>query len=259
MSRLLTIQNQFQNYLLNDEANFKNLIISTEKVSAETRLAIYHNAYRLRLIEALESNYPVLNMYLGTDIFEKIASEYIDQYPSYYRSIRWFGDCLATFLNGHQEYQSFPYLSELAAFEWMQTLVFDAADSAILQIEEMTKIPPASWMTMRLRPHPSLHKINLSWNIVAIWQAITENETLPEPVESSSPVPWILWRRDFMNRFSSLPEDESWALDMILKDCSFGEICEGLCQWVSEDEAGPHAAALLKVWIQSGLLAEVIV
>jgi hypothetical protein len=44
----------------------------------------------------------------------------------------------------------------------------------------------------------------------------------------------------------------------MLCERSFGDICEGLCQWVSEEEAGQRAASLLKTWIQLGLLAEVV-
>lgn len=257
MSDLLNLQDKFHHYLLKGHVEFQKLIVSTEKVPAETRLAIYSNAYRFRLLEALASNYSVLSVYLGEEIFKKMAFDYIDQYPSHYRSIRWFGDQLANFLNNHHEYNEFPYLSELAQFEWSMTLVFDAADSAILQIEEIAHIPPESWINMRLRAHPSTHRINLSWNVVQIWEAILEGQSPPESVQNPSQIPWILWRRDLINRFSSLTEDEAWAIDAVLKELTFGEICEGLCQWVEEQDAGMHAASLLKGWIQSGLLAEV--
>lgn len=257
MSDLLNLQDKFQHYLLQGHVDFQKLIISTEKVSIETRLSIYSNAYQSRLVEALASNYPILHIYLGQEIFEKIACDYINQFPSHYRSIRWFGDQLAQFLNGHLEYKKFPYLSELAQFEWAQTLVFDAADSAILQVEEVAQIPPESWMDLRFTPHPSVHRINLSWNVVQIWQSISDDQKPDEPAQNSSIVSWVLWRRDLINRFCSLTEAESWAIDAILQKLTFGEICEGLCQWFDDQDAGVQAASLLKGWIQSGLLTEV--
>jgi hypothetical protein len=257
MSELFNLQDEFQHYLLQGDNDFSKHIISTEKISIETRLNIYRNAYRARLVEALTSNYPILYAYLGHENFERIVNDYINQFPSHYRSIRWFGDQLSHFLTEHPETKALPYLAELAQFEWIQTLVFDAADHPILQIETVAHIPPESWMNMRFIPHPSVHRINFTWNIVQIWQAFSDQQKVDEPVKHSAPIPWILWRRDLINRFYSLTTEESWAIDAVLQHLTFGELCEGLCQWFNEEDAGIQAASLLKGWIQSGLLADV--
>lgn len=257
MSVLACIQDKFQQYLLRDNMDFQEQIVSTTKVPAEIRLAIYSNAYQSRLVEALSSNYPVLKTYLGEEIFEKISRDYIDQFPSHYRSIRWFGDQLAHFIKEHQACKEFPYLSELAQFEWAQTLVFDAADRDTLHIGEVTTISPESWMSMRLRAHPSVHRINLLWNVVQIWQSISSGQNPDEPIQNSSTIAWVLWRQDLINSFSSLTEYEAWGIDAVLNELTFGEICEGLCQWVNEQDAGQHAASLLKGWILSGLITEI--
>lgn len=256
MNNLFNSQNKFQNYLLHGHEEFQKLIVSTVKVPAEIRLAIYSNAYRSRLVEALESNYPNLSAYVGDEIFEQMANDYLDQHPSRFRSIRWFGDQFAHFLNVHNEYKDYPYLSELAKFEWTQTLVFDAADSTVIKIEEIAKISPEHWNNMRFDFHPSVHRLNLSWNVVQIWQAISDNQSPDEPVQQPA-VPWMLWRRELVNQFCSLSESEAWAMDAIRNKSIFGEICEGLCKWVDKQEAAMQAASLLKGWIQAGLLSTV--
>lgn len=257
MNNLLILQNQFQSYLLQNHPDIKKMVVSSKKISADMRLAIYSNAYQTRLIEALISNYPILNAYLGTDIFNKIACDYIDEYPSCNRSIRWFGDKLPGYLNEHQDYRKFEYLAELAEFEWKQTLVFDAADSSVLQIDELAQIAPELWQNMRFHLHPTVHRINLSWNIVQIWQAISDNIAPEEPIKTSSPIFWVMWRRELINRFCSISIEEAWAIDAILNGLSFGDICEKSCEWVGEEKAGMYAASLLKGWVQSGLIAGV--
>ena len=257
MSELQRLQNQFQDYLLNSNPLFQNSIVNTKKVPAETRLAIYNNAYRSRLIDALAANYPVLQTYLGGEQFEELGQAYLSAYPSSFRSIRWFGNQLANFLNEHPDYNAFPYLAELAQFEWTLTLVFDAADNTTLQMEDMGKIPPDAWIDMRLQAHPSVHRLHLSWNVVPIWQAISDDKIPPDPIQYPIPIHWILWRKEFTNHFCSLTEDEAWAIDALLKASTFSEICEGLCQWIDEEEAGLRAASLLKGWISEGLIANV--
>jgi len=257
MSTLRHLQNNFQAYLVKGKTAIEKNIVGTEKVSVATRLGIYGHAYCARLIDALADNYPVLRTYLGQEWFEEMAQAYLVKYPSTYRSIRWFGEDLEKFLTNEKEYQVQPYLAEIAAFEWKLSLVFDAADSETLRQEDLAKIAPEQWMDLRFRPHPSLHRIDLSWNVVPIWQALNEENPPPDPQKSATKVPYVLWRRDLINRFSSVPADEAWALDAILKGLDFGEICEGLCEWVAEEEAGLRMASLLKGWIQSGLLASV--
>lgn len=258
MNGLRHLQNKFQAYLLQSNSAFQNHIVTTGKVSAETRLAIYANAYRSRLIEALAANYPILQVYLGCEQFKELGQAYLSACPSSYRSIRWFGDKLAHFLCENSPYKEIPYLGELAQFEWTLTLVFDAADSKILQVEEMGSIPPDAWITMRLQAHPSIHRLNLTWNVVQIWQCISDDKTPPEPLQNPAPIHWVLWRKELMNQFCSLANDETWALDAILSGSTFSDICEGLCQWIDEEEAGLRAASLLKGWISEGLIAEVI-
>ena len=44
-------------------------------------LAIYQRAYTARLLECLRADYPVLRQYLGTQLFDHFATEYIQAFP----------------------------------------------------------------------------------------------------------------------------------------------------------------------------------
>ena len=61
-------------------------------------LDIYRNAYRVRLIEALNETYPVLHAVLGDDDFATLGEEFVAAHPSVHRSIRWYGSELSDFL-----------------------------------------------------------------------------------------------------------------------------------------------------------------
>src|SRR5690348_15127611 len=104
MNHLMNLQNKFQSYLITADCDINVEIEETKKVSAETRLGIYRDAYRFRLIDALASNYPILQKYLGDDAFQELALLYIDAHPSLFRSIRWFGNQLENFLRKHEKY-----------------------------------------------------------------------------------------------------------------------------------------------------------
>jgi len=257
MKDLLTLQNKFQEHLLHSQNDIFNYIVSTEKVPIDIRLSIYSHAYRSRLLEALATNYPIMQVYLGHEQFEELGNAYIDRYPSHFRSIRWFGDQLENFLRENTPYSDFPYLSELAKVEWTMTLVFDAANSDVVKLEHLGSISPECWIDMRLLVHPSAHLISLSWNVVPIWQALSKDESPCELLQSDMPIPWIFWRSNLINQYCSLTNDEASALDAMLKGNTFGDVCEVLCQFVDEKEVAMRAASLLKGWISAGLIAEI--
>jgi hypothetical protein len=70
------------------------------------------------------------------------------------------------------------------------------------------------------------------------------------------PVSWAIWRKRHSPFFRSLEDDEAWALNAMLSEASFGEICAGLCEWIAEDEAAARAAGMLRGWVEEGWIAQ---
>src|SRR6185437_11837642 len=139
-----------------------------EIVSVKTRLGIYADAYESRLVEALSDHYSALYRYLGTEEFYILAQAYIKEYPSTYRSIRWYGDKVASFLIRNYPNQ-FPYLAELAEFEWVMTVAFDAPDEIAVVVADMLQLAPEDWAGLQFKMCASLHRMNFFWNIPPVW------------------------------------------------------------------------------------------
>lgn len=254
MSSFFHLQKQLQHFIMSGDLSIMEHIVSTESVSVADRLAVYSDAYRVRLIESLSTSFPALYLYYGTEEFNTLCSAYIKHYPSTSTSIRWYGDALAEFIKQRTDKS---YLAELADFEWKMTLAFDAADDPVLTIEEIAGVPPESWAVLYFIPHESVQRLNYSWNVIPVWQCLVHDNDLPEWHEHPNPAPWILWRSpEQVIQFYSMAEDEAWALDAIIQGMSFAALCEGLCQWVAPEEVGMKAASYLKSWIQKGILSQ---
>jgi len=254
MSTLARVQREFQDYLLRGDRAVEAEVVGTVRVPLDTRLGIYAGAYRSRLAEALESNYPVLAKLLGAADFNMLASEYIAAHDSPFFSIRYYGDGLAKFLATREDYAAAPVLAELAQWEWAMTAVFDAADATALRAEDLGRIPPQRWAQLRLRWHPSVQRLTLWWNVPQLWQALSENRERPEMALAALPVEWLLWRENLTSYFRSLPATEASALDAARRGWPFGELCTLLCEELGDEEAPAQAAALLRTWIGSGLI-----
>lgn len=258
MSHLAQLQADFQAYLIDDMkgAAFTNRIIDDAKVGVKKRLGIYYDAYRLRIIEALATGYPKLKALLGDDLFISIARQYIDQYPSTYRNMRWYGG----HMREHLLYvlPQHPIAAEMAAFEWALSLAFDAEDLPELTLQNLAEIPAENWSALQFKFQPTIHVVRLQWNIIPIWKALDAEEAPPEFSQDSIYTSWLIWRKNLNSQFRSMVEMEVIALHLAMAGSSFGDVCETLeCQTSdTAEEAMMMAAQYIAGWLQAGMISE---
>jgi len=257
MKGLLNLQKEFQNYVFKRGERMEREVVGTRRASAKTRLGIYSGAYRLRLLEALDTDYPALRALAGDDEFEKLGYDYIESHPSPYYNMRWYGGELAEFLKITPPYNKHPALSEMAAFEWIMALAFDAPDDPVVTVEDMAKIPAVAWPALVFAPHASLQRLNLEWNVPVFWKAVDKKDQHELPLKNEYPVAWVLWRRGLNTYFRSISVQEAWALDAMRSGNTFAEICSGLCEWIDELQVAQYAAGMLKSWIAEGMITKV--
>jgi hypothetical protein len=257
MSPLKGLQADFKSFLLCGDERMLERVVGSAKVSAPRRLAIYYDAYRLRLIEALDSNYPVLHARMGDDEFEQLGLAYLEAHPSKHFSIRYFGHRLSEYLASAETYRDLPYLGEMAALEWAMSEAFDAPDSSVAGLDNMASIPPEAWPEMRMTLHASVRRLDLRWNVPAIWKTIKQQQASVEPAAGEWPVPWLVWRQDLRIFFRSLSVDEAWAIDAVRAGENFASICEGLVEWIDAQNVALHAAGLLKRWMIDGMIVSI--
>lgn len=258
MSALRKLERSFQDCVLAGTLDMGGLVVGTAGASAEERVGIYVDAYRLRLLEILEDNYPGLRALVGDEEFDRLGRSYIDAHPSTHPSVRWFSRHLEEFLKTHEPYSGHSYLAEMAAFEWAQAMVFDAADETPVAIEAMAAVPPDRWPSLGFRLHPAMQLLALDWNMPAVWQAVDQETEPPELAQAPEPVSWLLWRAEFATHWRSLGADEAWALAAARDGKNFAELCEGLCRWHDESAVALQAASLLKRWLTDGLLTRLL-
>jgi hypothetical protein len=254
MSGLESIENDFQNFLLTGGAGIEKRVVGTQRVPIATRLAIYGNGYRSRLIETLESHYPAVLALIGEENFSALGCAYVQAHDSSFPSIRFYGGALGDFLADYPDYAGQPWLCELARFEWAMTEVFDAADADSIDVQALGQIAPEDWAELGFDLHPSVQRLDLLWNAPALWRALTNAEPHPAPDAQAHPVAWLLWRRQLQIFFRPLTSLEAAALDAVRQGRSFGGICVALCAALDAEQAPGRAAAFLREWVESGMI-----
>ena len=254
---LRALQLRFQEYLTDNSDEFIQDIVSTKEALAEHRLGAYYNAYRIRLIDCLATDFKGLQQTPGEEAFEYLILDYLQQYPSEHPSVRWAGKHMVEFLQLSQ-HQEKSFLSELAAFEWQQGICFDGPDvTQLFTLQEMAAFSPEVWPELCFKFHPTTHWLDLQWNIPAYWSALNESITPPEKQHESIPTRWLMWRKEMSPHWRSLDVSEAWAIESALNGATFAELCEGLLEWIGTDSVAMTAAGYLKQWIYDEIIVSV--
>ena len=253
MSALGKVQADFEDYVLGNagaEPAIASAIADQFGLDAGARLAIYYNAYRIRMREALAEAYDKTWTYVGDELFEQLANSYLAAHPSTFRNLRWFGDRFAAHVA--QELPDYPFIAELAALEWSLGLAFDAADADSVNADSLRALAPIAWADLCFGLHPSVQLLPMRWNAVALWQALHDGQPPPDAVESAHAVHWLVWRANHQPHFRSLDALEADALRRIGEGASFGEVCEAAAS--GGEELTPRVAGYLQNWLAQGLL-----
>lgn len=255
MSALRELQETFQSYVLTDNPAISKYVTGSTPDMVSERIAIYNNAYYSCLFEALEADYSVLLKLMGEDEFFVMTEAYVKAYPSHYFSVDLVGQHLAEFLAKNKPYNQKLYLSEMANFIWQLNSTIDAPDAPILAMEQLTAIPQDNWAQMRLKLHPSVFLVKSQWSILPVWQALVQDQPMPELVQKSSYI--LVWRKDMQPYYMTLTHEEVEVLQALQSHKNFGEICENLIQYVAEDQVASFVVNLLIRWLQNQVLSEV--
>ena len=256
MSSLKQIQQDFLHFLLHGNGPFAEHVVNDQgNISAEQRVSIYGNAYRIRLQEVVETDHEILGLYLGDELFDQMFAGYLDAYPSKFDSLRHFCQFIPKYLANNAPFSEHPILAELASFERLLLAAFDAAEVERASPQDLAVIAPELWPTIQVRFHPSVQLFSERYNAVRSWQAIKGNQAPAPAAKHSEEQHWLLWRNhDRLTEFRSLEADERYMIEQYLQGADFADICEGLLTWHAPEQVPVFAVQSLQSWLQQGLI-----
>ena len=252
MSDLRELQHEFLNHLLAKPSTAVHSIESAGGVSAQDRLDLYADGYKLRLKEAIGTDYEQLHAWLGDDIFDDLMERYIALYPSHHPSLRYYSKHMLELLGTEKPWTDAPELVEIASIEKAFCDSFDSADIEILGAKKLTEIDPDYWPEMKLEFHPSVQVLELGYNSFQIWQALSEGETPPPSIKD--PGHWLIWRSHLISSFSAISDAENSAITVMMQGGTFSDLCDCLFEYYDEESTPLQAVSLLQEWLTNDMV-----
>jgi hypothetical protein len=227
-------------------------IAGDSRLSAAERLDIYAEMYFYRLRDCLAEDFRAVHAVIGPTRFHNLVTDYLLVHPSTHPSLRFAGRHLPRLLDSHPLAAEWPFLADLARFEWAIVDAFDAADAAPLTAQDLESVPAPAWAELHFRLVPSVQLLEARAAVQDAWSQVDRGEEPAAPLET--PTNLLVWRSDLRVFHRPVEPTEYGALLRARDGATFGAICEDAAARGSADDAATTLFRIVGRWLADGLL-----
>lgn len=182
-----------------------DLVLPSRTLSQEQRIEIYRTMYPLRMVEALEADYPTLARFMGED-FETLVMRYVEEYPSQSYTLNHLGKHLPAFLQNSTDYKNSELLHDIALMELAISDVIDEEEVEIFDSNDLTFLDEQTIENLVLEAVPAFRLQALSTNAVEYLSALDNDEDFPTENKQQSYA--IVYRKDYSTDYVQLDDLE---------------------------------------------------
>ena len=229
-----------------------SLVHGDGRLSAIDRIDVYANMYFYRIRDGLKDDFATVCAVIGEAEFHNLITDYLIAHPPTHFSLRYAGQHLPAFLDGHALSGRRPYLSDLARLEWAILDAFDATDATPLQPQTLTAVPQERWPELRFLLTPSLQLLDLNWAVHNVWRQAQERLPLTDPRGEATSL--RVWRQDLRIFHQPIDAVERAGLAALAGGACFSDVCERIVAHAGEARGAERALSLLGGWLADGVL-----
>ena len=222
-----------------EPGELETIIPPSQSQSSLERLAVYGNAYYVRLLHCLRDLFPACRYAVGDDAFDDFAYGYLQSHPPRGYTLGKLSDNFVDYLATTRE-EHFAddgagdavenwsrFVVELARLEHVIDQVFDGPgveDEPPRLYEELVSVPREDWPSIRLTPSPCLRLLAFEFPVNDYFTAFRRKQSpeLPEPRETYLAVT----RRDYIVRRYELSATQYALLEAISSGAPIGAAVE---------------------------------
>ncbi len=244
-----------------DGSRLATLLRADRGLSASARLAVYANAYFVRIHDCLREDFGALAAVLGEGAFHDLVKTYLMVHPPSRPSLRHAGAQLAAHLRTEPFAAIFSqrcaYAADLADLEWAIVEAFYAQDAPAIGPEVLALVPPDDWAELRFAVTPSLRIVRCASPVHLAREHFDEHADgalRKQGPLAAEPTQMRVWRHEERVLYRAIAPLEAVALEATAAGDAFGAICERIAEAVGDTEAPRVSADFLASWLTAGLI-----
>jgi len=214
-----------------------------------TGMAVYRDAYRGRLLDALAHSFERTRRWVGADPFTAAASHYILAHPPHSWTLDDFGAAFPALLAGL--FRDNPEAAELAWLEWHMQRAFAAPDSPgdVAGALSGAGLPEEAWAGLRFTMATGFAARGIATNVEQLWPRLADSDGTGFDVAPGSGT-LIVWRQGLTPRYRLLGTAEQGSLLALAEGRTLGEAFATVAE-----AAVAQAGAWLGQWLADGLFS----
>jgi hypothetical protein len=222
-------------------------VVTAGTLAPVARVEIYAEMYWLRMRDTLRDDFKLTRRFLGDESFDTQVARYIHQVPSTHYSLGQRGAQFADFLKSNQN--NLPAgTSDLATLEWARAQAFVAENSEVATFSQMAAAAQRNFSETRLTCCPSLHLLQLTYSVGALWRALEAAQEVTAPAATHTCL--VVWRREGVVYHSEILKAERAALAAAQQQQSLPQLCEFF-------ETPEAAFQAIGSWVTEGMVSHV--
>ena len=226
----------------------------SKSVSGTARLGVYAEGYYLRILEALEADFPTLRQSLGEKSFRKLTVDFLVAHPSDSFNLGDLGEKMPAFIQTHELQETCNYLGAIATLEWATTEAFYSSFSEPFDPSALASVLPEAWTDARMKLDHSIRFHQFDFPVDVLWQA--RASTNFESIEKSlvpERVYLLVHRPGGQSQVERVERAPYQILRRFAAGDSLGEVLDSLPEKASPSDVMGWFGA----WIQSGVIRNV--
>ena len=231
------------------------IVKPSHSLTSAERVEIYHGMYLLRMVEALESDYPAIRHFLGEEGFEEFVRDYVQRYPSRSYTLNRLGDHVPQFFLDEPDRPDSAFMHDLARTELAITEVFDEQESPILGAEGLQTLPRERWAGARLRPIHALRLLTLRYAVVGHLEAAKLDLPAPRPRRRATFL--AIYRQDYSVYRLEMNRVEHELLAALVGGATLGEALPAAALKLRQSAREETVFAWFRNWISEGIFSEI--
>lgn len=236
--------------LLELQTAFRAEIVGGDEDAAPSSLGmgVYRDAYRARLLAALEASFERTRRWVGAEAFTAAACHYVLANPPRNWTLDTYGADFPALLEAL--FVSDPEVAELAWLEWQMQAAFAAPDRGELDLAALAAAGYSDddWDRLHFTMAPGFAARSIATNVPALWEALEDCSSDGLRVERSEGNYLLVWRHSLSPRFRVTAHAEFQALGSLARHDTLGSLAQATDT--------QHLALWLEKWLREGLFAD---
>jgi hypothetical protein len=236
-----------------DPAEVSRVVRPSATLTSVERIGVYQGMYLLRMIEALQGDFPAVAHFLGDDEFAELVTRYCKAHPSVSYTLNRLGDRFPEFIASSRGLRRRAFLSDLARLEAAVTEVFDAPETPALSSEAIAAVREDEWPDAVLVPIAALRALSFAHPVNAYLQSVKEDDHDHPPTgRRASRV--VVWRKNFEVWRLDVQEKPFALLQALVRGEPFGRAVGRAARGLEGVRAEP-IYRWLRDWVAEGMFA----